>query len=318
MAVVKISTKFGTDPITVDPGDVAPAYDLSATGSGAFKYGQLMFRHYKIAPSVSSNNLTVALQHLDGSDASATRPLFFMINGSLRSVTAALSVTMNAATNWMNAGASELATKEIDYFVYIGYNATDGVVLGVSRIPFAKQYNDFSTTSTNEKYARISTITTAASTDPYQNIGRYAATLSAGAGYTWTVPTYTPSNLIQQPIYYTRFLTWVPTIVGYSSNPTTTTYQYWIDNTTCKPIMQEDVDGTSNSATTTYTLPFSSTIARNFSLPIVRDNTTSEAAGVGQILAGSLGTLTAKRSAIATWTTSGGKRIVTANLEYFI
>jgi hypothetical protein len=32
---------------------------------------------------------------------------------------------MNAGTNWFNAGSTELATKEIDYFTYIGFNTTD-------------------------------------------------------------------------------------------------------------------------------------------------------------------------------------------------
>jgi len=159
----------------------------------------------KIVPSVASNNLTVALKTLAGTDPSATDPVYCRIGDTVRSVTAALSVTKNAATNWCNAGSAELATKEIDYFVYLGYNATDGVVIGFSRI-IGNQYSDFSVTTTNEKYAAISTITTAASTDYYEVVGRFAATLSAGAGYTWSVPTFTASNLIQRPIYETRWL----------------------------------------------------------------------------------------------------------------
>lgn len=177
--------------------------------SKAFPEGTLI--NGKIVPSVASNNLTVALKGKDGNDPSATNPVYCMINGTLRSILSALSVTKNAATNWCNAGSAELATKEIDYFVYLGYNATDGVVIGFSRIPYATQYNEFSATSTNEKYCGISTITTAAATDSYVNIGRFAATLSAGAGYTWTVPTFTPLNLIQRPIYETRWLEWLPT-----------------------------------------------------------------------------------------------------------
>lgn len=165
----------------------------------------------KIVVTVASNNLTLALKGADGNDPSASNPVYCKIGGVIRSVTAALSVTKNAATNWCNAGSTELSTKEIDYFAYIGYNATDGVVLGFSRFPGANQYSDFSTTTTNEKYCAISTISNAAATDYYNVIGRFAATLSAGADYVWSVPTFTANNLIQRPIYETRWLTWVPT-----------------------------------------------------------------------------------------------------------
>ena len=154
--------------------------------------------------------ITVAIKGMDGNDPSATNPVYCRINGVVRSITSALSVSKADGTNWCNAGSAELATKEIDYFVYLGYNATDGIVIGFSRIPSANSYDDFSTTTTNEKYCAISTITTAAATDYYNVIGRFAATLSAGAGYTWTVPTFTAKNLIQRPINETRLLMWQP------------------------------------------------------------------------------------------------------------
>ena len=98
---------------------------------------------YKIVPSVASNNLTVALKHIDGTDPSAARPITKKIGDSFYNITAALSVTKNAATNWCNLGSAELATKEADLFVYLGYNATDGVVIGFSRYPGASSYDDF-------------------------------------------------------------------------------------------------------------------------------------------------------------------------------
>ena len=170
----------------------------------------------KITPTDAAG-LTLTLQTLAGTAPSVTDPVYVMIGGTLRSITAALSVAKADATNWCNSGATELATKEIDYFAYLGYNATDGVVLGFSRIPSANIYSDFSATTTNEKYCAISTITTAAAGDDYVNIGRFAATLSAGAGYTWTVPTYTTKNLIQRPIFETRFLSWQPVYTASAS-----------------------------------------------------------------------------------------------------
>lgn len=178
----------------------------------------------KISVTVASDNITLTLKTLDDNTPSATNPVYCRIGDTVRSITSALSVTKNAGTNWFNAGSAGLATKEIDYFVYLGYNATDGVTIGFSRIPSATQYGDFSATTTNEKYCAISTITTAASTDYYENVGRFAATLSAGAGYTWTVPTFTASNLIQRPIYESRWLDWAPVIaVSGGTAPTYTT-----------------------------------------------------------------------------------------------
>ena len=165
----------------------------------------------KIVPSVTSNNLTVAIKGLDGNNPSATNPVYIRIGDTIHSITSALSVPAAAGTNWCNAGSSELATKEIDYFVYLGYNATDGVVIGFARIPYVTEYSQFSTTSTDEKYCAISTITNAAAGDDYVVIGRFAATLSAGAGYTWSVPTFDSKNLIQRPIFETRVLSWQPT-----------------------------------------------------------------------------------------------------------
>lgn len=164
----------------------------------------------KIVPSVASNNLTVAIKTLDGNDATASNPIIIRIGDTVHSITGALSVTKNAGTNWFNAGSAELATKEIDYFVYLGYNATDGVVIGFSRIPYSNIYSWFSATTTNERYCAISTISNAAAGDSYTLVGRFAATLSAGTGYTWSVPTFTTANLIQRPIFTTRILTYTP------------------------------------------------------------------------------------------------------------
>ena len=194
--------------------------------------------NYKIVPTVASNNLTVAIKRLDGTDATVNKPIVFKIGLSWFKLTAALSVTMNAATGWFNAGGSELATQAVDYFVYIGQNATDGITVGVSRVPWARQYSDFSVTSTNEKFAAISSIAHAAATDYYENIGRFEATLSAGAGFTWTIPTYTPLNRINRPTYETRSLVWTPVITAQNAGTigaTTATVKYSIEKNKILP-----------------------------------------------------------------------------------
>jgi len=214
----------------------------------------------KIVPSVGSNNLTVALKGIDGNDPSASNPVYVRIGDTVRSITTALSVTKNAGTNWFNAGSAELATKEIDYFVYLGYNATDGVVIGFARVPYGTKYGDFSATTTAETYCAISTITTAAATDYYEVVGRFAATLSAGAGYTWSVPTYTAINLIQRPIYETRQLIWAPTVTGVTSASFGTS-SYFIKMNRASIICQA-LDATSNATTKTLVLPIGSSASQ--------------------------------------------------------
>lgn len=217
---------------------------------------------YNIAVSVSSNNLIVALKNKSGSTPSSSDPVTVWIGGSEHLVTSALSVQINAGTNTFNAGSSELATKLINYFVYLGYNATDGIVIGISRIPSARFYSDFSTTATNEKYCKISTITNATSSDNYINIGRISATLSAGTGYNWSISG--TGDVINRPIFITDELNYAPTIAAQSGTPTTVTL------TSAKYILAYDELSIALNATVvnkgtaalsiTYTTPFSTSV----------------------------------------------------------
>ena len=204
--------------------------------------------------------ITVAIKTLAGTDPSATDPVYVRIGDTVRTISSALLKALADGVNYMNAGSAELATKEVDYFIYLGYNATDGVVIGFSRYPGACQYSDFSATTTHEKYAAISTITTAANTDYYEVVGRFAATLSAGAGYTWTVPTYTAINLIQRPIYETRWLTYLGAITSGSGSPTTVTHNKEVYKITGRKIeLVSDLtitDKGTAASTVVSTMPF--------------------------------------------------------------
>jgi hypothetical protein len=212
---------------------------------------------YRISVTVASNNLTVALKNLNGDDPSATQPVKVQIGDTVRTITSALSVTKNAGTNWCNSGSAELATLEVDYFVYLGYNATDGVVIGFSRIPYASVYSDFSATTTEEKYAAISTITNAAAADSYVNIGRFAATLSAGAGYTWTVPTFTNANLKHEHTIETRPLTFVPQWANLTVGDGNQNAYYSVRGNTIKVAVTFNFGSTSSvSGGLTHTAPF--------------------------------------------------------------
>ena len=146
-------------------------------------------------------NLTVALKNYEGNDPTSTKPVKIMIGGVLRTITSALSVIRNSWTNWYNAGSTELATEEIDFFTYIRWN-TNGAwyaELLPARVPSFNLFSDSSgtTTYTNEKY--LSDTNWWSSTDPVTNIWRFNATLSAGWAYTWSIPA--TSVIVNSPIY---------------------------------------------------------------------------------------------------------------------
>jgi hypothetical protein len=167
----------------------------------------------KIVPSVASNNLTLAIKTLADTDPSPTNPVGVWIGNTLRWITGALSATANAGANIFNSGSAELATREIDYFAYIWYKTSDNTIqIGFARIPYARIFDNFDTsTGTNEKAFIRSSTTGQTSTDNVVNVGRFAATLSASASFNWSVPAFTNANLIQEPIYETRWLDYLPT-----------------------------------------------------------------------------------------------------------
>lgn len=211
-------------PITEYANNIADVLDVVHEDNGQLKAGaanralnaqQGFLINGKIVRSVASNNLTVAIKTLAGADPSTSDPVYVRIGNTMRTITAALAVTKNAGTNWMDAGG-DTATLEVDYFVYLGYNATDGVVIGFCRRPDYRVYGDFNATTTNAQYCAISTITNAASTDEYENVGRFNAILSAGAGYTWSVPA--TDVTISRPTFTTRELQWNPTLQGLFTN----------------------------------------------------------------------------------------------------
>lgn len=181
----------------------------------------------KIVPSVTSNNLTVALKTLAGTDPSATDPVYVRIGDTVRSITAALTTTSAAGeVAVLNSSSAELATKEIDYFVYLFFKASDSSIkIGFSRYPGGNIGSDFGAWNTEKGLYDKSAMGIAAS-DTGELIGRFAATNSGSASYNWSVPTFTAINLIQRPIYETRLLDWVPTTSASAGTYTTTSLSY--------------------------------------------------------------------------------------------
>lgn len=188
---------------------IAAAAQVAVASKGMVQGG---LANGRISVSVNSNNITLAIKTLSNTDPSSSDPVYVRIGSTIRTITSALSVTVNAGTNWFGAGGVMFATYEIDYFVYLGYNSTDGVTLGFARIPWARKYGDFSGTNTAETYAAISTITNAVSSDEYELVGRFNAILSASSSYNWSLPG--TQVIINRPIFNTRQLQYAPTLSG--------------------------------------------------------------------------------------------------------
>jgi hypothetical protein len=188
---------------TLAPDEYAICYPLNGESWRVDKI--LPVTEYKLSVTVAGNNLTVALKHLDGTDPTIYRPIMFVIGGVRRYVSAATSIVLNAGTSWFNAGSARLATMEVDYFLYAVWDSNSSVVaIAQARFPNGTLVSDFSATTTNDRY--LGNYANFTATDDVVNIGRFAATLSAGAGFTWTVPTFTGANLIHKPSSGTRLL----------------------------------------------------------------------------------------------------------------
>jgi hypothetical protein len=162
--------------------------------------GQLI--NGQIVPSVASNNLTVAIKTLAGNDPSATDPVYVRIGNTVRVIMSALSVTLNAGTNWFTKGTSPIATTETDFFAFLGYNTnTSAVQLAISSMSQMRLYSDFSTTNSDWHYFG-GTGTAPAATDVFENIGRFNAILGASASYNWSLPA--TQIIINRPTAYSR------------------------------------------------------------------------------------------------------------------
>src|ERR1035437_5635464 len=190
-------------------------------------------------------------------DPSATDPVYCRIGGVVRTITGALNIgTQSAGTSYLNLGSAELATKETDLFVYLDYNTSlTSVQILVSRIPYANTVGDFTFSTTVEKGILRTSISNN-STDVVVNIGRFAATLSAGAGYTWSVPTFTASNLINRPIYETRVLQFSPQYTGGTNQPLFNNTTYQLVGKNVSVIIAASSLITSNSTAMTVSMPF--------------------------------------------------------------
>lgn len=209
---IKVTNAITGTPPRVEANGTDTNINLLEQGKGsgnvvsklAAQQGYLM--NGQISRTVATNNLTVAIKTLFGNDPSVNDPVFVRIGNTVRSITAALSITLNAGTNWFSKGAGYFATTETDFFVYLVWNTNQTAVqIAFSSDPGMRIYSDFSTTNTNWNYFG-GTGTAPAATDEAEVIGRFNATLSATAAFNWSVPA--TSIIINRPIFETRIFTY--------------------------------------------------------------------------------------------------------------
>jgi len=106
------------------------------------------FYKYSIVRTVASGNLTVSIKNYEGNDPTPTKPVKVQIGWVIRSITSALSVTFNAWANLLNLWSTELATKEVDLFHYLSYDAWFCVWFAIARFWSANTIWDFDLTGT--------------------------------------------------------------------------------------------------------------------------------------------------------------------------
>jgi len=254
--------------------DINQAYsEIESIETWLYKnLSQGMMLNGRLSVTATSDGLTVGLHTLADIDPTSDDPVIARIGDAVHSISAPLSVTLANGTNWFNSGSAELAAQEVDYFPYLGYNDTNGVVIGPARIPYANRYDDFSTSDDSEKHCEISNTSDATSSDYYEVIGRFAAILSCSSdGYVWTVPTFTAKNLINRPIYESRWLTYAPTpsadgAMTYTS-VTANAAKYKVSDG--KVDLQVKLNGTtggSASGTIKFTAPFTNSLSQSITI----------------------------------------------------
>lgn len=277
--------------------------------------------NYQISPTITSSNLTVALKNQDGSNPSTSEPVTLKIHNTVRSVTGALSVTVNAGTDTFNSGDPMLAAKTVDYFVYLAYDSADAVTaIGFSRIPYVRDVTGFSGTATAETYCAWSSAP--GSGDYCELIGRFSAVMSASPGYTWSDVT----DIVHRPIFTTKWLTWTPysgtaASHGFSAVPASGLYAYRIEGETMTIVHRDAANGTSNATSFAVNAPMNAATITDLLVSAIGarvDNGTT-GAGAASIPSGSNVVTFYPNDHPAgstSWTNSGGKRMITVTLSY--
>ena len=302
---------FTGDLVDVSPsGTNARIFVETKTGPEGFGYNYVI----RTTANQTSGTIRVDLKTSAIAVPSLTDKIVLRIGEDRREVTSEQVVTLTSGTNWFNAGSSELTNRSIDYFVYAIWEAAQSAVrIGISRIPYAKTMADFSSTNTNEKYiaGNYSAFT---STDEVENIGRVSFTKTALNGH-WN----NDSIVINRPIFKTRRLIYAPTWVGWTTPPTALA-NYIVDYETIYIYGLATTSSTSNSTSTTATLPFTCATITDF---LVRNttsgrnlNTIGATPAMVTIASGDTLIVFYRDFAATTWSASGNKQIFSFEIFY--
>lgn len=199
VAIVKMTTSWADALVNILQTSLNDNGTLRGSAVGA---PQGFMMNGKIQRTVASNNITVAVKTLAGTDPSATNPVYVRIGDTIRSITAALSITLNAGTNWFGVGASYFGGNEGDFFTYLIWNTNTSLVsIGIAREPDMRIFSDRDATSTNYGHLAV-TGTAPAATDELEVVGRFNAILGVSASYNWSLPA--TAIVINRPIFETR------------------------------------------------------------------------------------------------------------------
>lgn len=265
LSAITPSVPIGKDAIyRADNSTGTPASAASyVTDAAAIGSEQGVIVNGYITASVSSSNLTVALKAAGGTNASSSNPVCIKIGTSIRRITSSLSVTLNAGTNYFG-GNGITSTLARQYFVYLTWvSGSSTVSLGIAAYPYFRTYADGSSTSTAEKYFPNST--TPASSDVCVNVGRFTATLSGSAAYTWSISG--TGDVINNPVYETDWMTYTPTWASSGTQPAigngTSVGSYMIRGRNCSIKLRIQAGTTTTFGTGTYTvsIPFTAAAA---------------------------------------------------------
>lgn len=266
--------------------------------------------NYVITPTIASNNLTLSIKTLAGTDPSGSDPVRVKIGDIVYSITGALSLTKAAGTNWLNAGAAELAGRNIDYFVYLiaETGASAGVKLGFARIPHAETMGDLvngAVTPTGEK-AILGSYTNFNATDKVKNIGRFRAILGGASTYNWSIST---GKVINRPVFETDWLSWLPAISASGSmtisSPAYNVIQWKLRNDDLFVMLDVGfTTGGTASNSINATPPF--TALGSFDLLVGQTVDSATTSGLAWIATGSIGV---RKYDSSNWTIGAGKTI---------
>jgi len=214
-----------------------------------------LMQNGKLSVTVSASDLIVAIKTLAGTDPTTSNPVRVNIGGTVRTISAATSITLADATNWFGSGGSMFATVVQRYFAYAVWDSNSSIVaVSIARSPRFRVVSDAS--STNTEFLYLGNYANFTSTDDVCVIGAFDATLSASAAYTWSVPTFTNTNLIHEPIFESGFLTYVPTHTGFTATIPTGVYaRYQVSRNGIEWLYGSTTNGTSNSTGFTISIP---------------------------------------------------------------